>query len=58
MINFLTRPEKVEELIELISNDKEVKDIVTTIHLEDNFSFLYKGGAKDTLTISFRSPCN
>ena len=38
MINFLMRPEKVEEFIELINSDKEVKDVVTAIYLQDNFS--------------------
>lgn len=33
VISFSTRPEKFEELIELITDDKEVKDIVQAIHL-------------------------
>lgn len=33
------RLEKVEELIEPIIDNKDVKDVVTVIHLEDNFSF-------------------
>lgn len=40
MINFLTRLQKIEELIELINDDEEVKDIITAIHLQDSFSFL------------------
>ena len=33
VISFSTRPEKVEELIELIINNKEVRDIVQAIYL-------------------------
>ena len=41
VINFLTRPEKVQELIELITDNKEVKDIVIAIHLQNSFPFIY-----------------
>lgn len=33
MINFLIRPEKVKELIELISNDKKMKNVIMAIYL-------------------------
>lgn len=39
MINFLTKPEKIEELIGLINGDKEVKNVVIAIYLQDGFSF-------------------
>ena len=41
VISFSTRPEKVEELIELITDDEEVRDIVQAIHLQDTFPFTY-----------------
>lgn len=41
VISFSTRSEKVEELIELITDDEEVRDIVQAIHLQDTFSFTY-----------------
>ena len=41
VISFLTRSEKVEKLIELITDDKEVRDIVQAIHLYDTFPFTY-----------------
>lgn len=41
VINFLTRSEKIQELIKLITGDKEVKDIVTAIFLQDSSLFIY-----------------
>lgn len=41
VISFSTRPEKIEELIELITDDEEVRDIVQAIYLQDTFPFTY-----------------
>ncbi len=41
ILNFSTRPDKVEELIGLINGNKEVQDIVKTIHYQDTFLFTY-----------------
>lgn len=41
VLNFLTRPNKVEKLIQLIKNDKEAWDIVKTIYFQDKFPFTY-----------------
>lgn len=41
VINFSTRPKRIQELINLIINDKEVRDIVQSIYLQDIFSFTY-----------------
>ncbi len=32
VVNFSTRPNKVQEFVELISDDKEALDVVKTIH--------------------------
>ena len=41
MVNFSTRPDKVQEFIELISNDKKALDVIKTIHFQDIFPFTY-----------------
>ncbi len=41
IVNFSTRPDKVEELIGLINGNKEVQDIVKTTHYQDTFPFTY-----------------
>ena len=41
VINFLTRPNKIQEVIELISNDEEALNVVRTIHFQDTFLFTY-----------------
>lgn len=41
MVNFSTRLNKVEEFIKLIADDKEARDVVRTIHFQDNFLFTY-----------------
>lgn len=41
MLNFSTRPDKVEELIQLIAGDEEARDVVRTIDFQDTFSFTY-----------------
>ncbi len=32
VVNFLTRPNKVEELVQLMSDDEEARDVLRTIH--------------------------
>ncbi len=32
VVNFSTRPDKIEELIQLMSDDKEARDVLRTIH--------------------------
>lgn len=41
VISFSTRLEKVQKLIKLITNDKEVKDIVQAIYIPNTFLFTY-----------------
>ncbi len=41
VINFSTRPDKVQKLIELISDDEEALNVVKTIHFQDTFPFTY-----------------
>lgn len=41
IVNFSTRPNKVEELIEFISGNKKVQEIVKTIHYQNTFLFTY-----------------
>ncbi len=41
MVNFSTRPDKIQELLELISDDEEALDVVRTIHFQDTFPFTY-----------------
>lgn len=41
VVNFSTRSDKVEELIQLIGNDKEAQDLVKTIYFQDSFLFTY-----------------
>lgn len=41
IVNFSMRPDKVKKLIELISRNEEVQDIVKTIHYQDIFPFTY-----------------
>lgn len=41
IVNFSTRPDKVEELIGLISGNEKVQDIVKIIHYQDTFPFTY-----------------
>ncbi len=41
VVNFSTKPDKVQELIELISDDEEALDVVRTIHFQDTFPFTY-----------------
>lgn len=40
-INFSTRPDKIQEVIEIIFNDKEALNMVRTIYFQNTFSFLY-----------------
>ena len=41
VVNFSTRPDKVEELIQLILDDEEAQDMVRAIHFQDTFPFTY-----------------
>lgn len=41
VVNFLIRPDKVEELIQLIVNDEEARNVIKTIHWQDTFPFTY-----------------
>ena len=41
VLNFSTRPDKVEELIQLIRGDEKARDVVRTIHFQDTFPFTY-----------------
>ena len=41
MVNFSSRPDKVEELIQLIADDEEARDLVRTIYFQDTFPFTY-----------------
>ena len=41
VVNFSTKLDKVQELIKLISNDKETLDVIKTIYFQKIFSFTY-----------------
>ncbi len=41
VVNFSIKLDKVGELIQLISDDKKVWDIIRTIHFSDIFLFIY-----------------
>ena len=41
MVNFSTRHDRVEELIQLIADDEETRDVVKTIYFQDIFPFTY-----------------
>ena len=51
VISFSTRPENISELIELIIDNKEVRDIIQAIYIQDIFPFTYSmykfGNIKD-----------
>lgn len=53
VVNFLLRPNKVQELIELISNDKEVEDMIRTIHFQDIFPIMYDISKSANIIIGF-----
>lgn len=40
-MNFLTRLNKVQELIQFIVDDKKARDVVKTIYWQDTFPFTY-----------------
>ena len=41
LVNFSIRPDRVEELIQLIADDEEARDVVKTIYFQDIFPFTY-----------------
>lgn len=41
VINVLTRPDKIEELIHLIMYDKKTWNVIKTIYFQDIFLFIY-----------------
>lgn len=41
VVTFSKRPDKVEELIQLIANAEKARDVIRTIHFQDIFSFIY-----------------
>lgn len=41
IVNFSTRPDKVEVLNELITGNEEVQDVIKAIHYQDTFPFTY-----------------
>ncbi len=58
MVNFLTRPDKVQELIELISNDEEALDVVRTIHFQETFPFTYDVRKSADVSSDFPDPAH
>ncbi len=56
VVNFSTRPDNVQELIELISDDKEALDVVRTIHFQDNFPFMYDIRESANVSSDFPDP--
>ncbi len=56
MVNFSTRFDKVQELIELISDDKEALDVVKTIHFQDTFLFMYDVWESANVSSDFSDP--
>ena len=41
VFNISTRPEKVQELIDFITSDEEMGDVIQAIHYQDTFLFTY-----------------
>lgn len=41
VINILTKPDKVQDLMDLISNNKKVYNIVQALYIQDIFLFTY-----------------
>lgn len=41
VVNILTKPNKVQDLIDLISDDEEVYNIIQAIYIQETFSFPY-----------------
>ncbi len=56
VVNFSTRSDKVQELMELIFNDKETLDMVKTIHFRDNFPFTYNVWELPNISSNFPDP--
>lgn len=56
VVNFSIRFDKIQELIELISNDKEALDMVKTIHFLDTFLFSYNVCKSVNINANFPKP--
>ena len=56
VVNFLIRPDKIQELIELIFNDKEALDVVRMIHFQDTFPFTYNVWESADISSDFLDP--
>lgn len=56
VVNFSTRPDKVEELIQLIADDEEARDVVRTIHFQDTFPFTYDVRGSADVNSNFPDP--
>ncbi len=56
VVNFSTRPNKVQELIELISDNEDALDMVRTIHFQDTFPFIYDVQESANVSSDFPDP--
>lgn len=56
MVNFSTRPGKVQELIQLIGDDEEAQDIARAIHFQNTFPFTYDVRESAGVTSDFPDP--
>ncbi len=56
VVNFSTRLDKVEELIQLMSDDEEAWDVVRTIPFQDTFPFTYDIRESADLSSEFPHP--
>lgn len=41
VVNLSTKPDKVQDMINLLTDDEEVHDIVQALHIQDTFPFTY-----------------
>lgn len=58
VVNFLTRPDKVKELIQLITDDKEAQDVVRTMYFQDTFQFIYDVRRSANVSSNFLDPAH
>ncbi len=56
VVNFSTRPNNVQELIKLISDDKEDLDVIRTMHFQDTFQFTYDVRESANVSNDFPDP--
>lgn len=58
VVNFSTRLDKVKELIQLITDDKEAQDVVRTMYFQDTFQFIYDVRRSANVSSNFLDPAH